>query len=515
VDALNVFPVPDGDTGTNMRLTIDAALRALDEHPSSHAGVAANRAAEAALLGARGNSGVILSQLLGGVASALKDAERLDAAGFAAACEEAVRRAYRAVAQPVEGTMLTTSKDVAIAVRAAAARGADLRAALSAAVEAADRSVRRTPELLPTLRDAGVVDAGAEGLAVILRGMLRYVHGDSVDEDEFAATVHPDAAVVAQRAHVLDDHGYCTNFVVRGADLDLDQLRAAILALGNSAVVAGGETLIKVHVHTDHPGQALEAGAQLGELTAIEIANMRDQVSALHGDAGQRNQRIQSTAQTSELGLVAVAPSDELAAIFKGFGAVTVRGGQTMNPSVAEIRDAIVSTHAAKVLVLPNNGNVILTATEAGQLAGRPVTILPTSSIPQGVAAAVAYLPERTIEDNAESMQAAARAVTTIEVTTAPRGCTLDGKEIGVGTTIALVDGTLAKVGSGVEEVALAAIDGALQSAHSLITLYAGEDLAPQRAEAIAERLRERFPKVEVEVVIGGQPHYPIVAALE
>jgi uncharacterized protein len=518
VDALNVFPVPDGDTGTNMRLTLEAAVAAVVRQPSADAGAVAQTAAEAALLGARGNSGVILSQILAGAAVALRGRATVSDAALACVAEEAVRFAYKAVTEPVEGTILTAVREAAEAVRGALLRGASRREALEDAVRAARAAVERSPDLLPKLRQAGVVDAGAEGLTVILDGVLRAARGEPLEIDGVLEVVRPTAAAVSEGAHALDESGYCTNFLVRGVTADLETVRPAIQALGASVVVAGAGTLLKVHLHTEHPGLALEAGARFGELAAIEIANMRDQVAAIRAaDSAAGAIQPPPTPQRSpdEAAVLAVAPSPEFAAIFRGFNVETIPGGQSMNPSVGQLVAAIEGTGARHVFVLPNNANILLTAREAGRRSSRAVTVIPTTSLPQGVAAAVAFLADRTDTDNARTMAEAIGTVATIEVATAARATTVDDQAVAAGRAIAVADDRLVATGDDPAAAALAAVVKSWRPEHTLVTIYTGEAATPDRTGWLQEQLAERLPGAALEVVPGGQPHYPYILALE
>lgn len=515
VDALNVFPVPDGDTGTNMRLTFAAAVTAIEQQPDADAGAVAQVAAEAALLGARGNSGVILSQILAGVAAALRGRATVGTVEIVCAGEEAARFAYRAVSEPVEGTMLTTIKAVAGAVRAAGERGEAPFALLEAATKAAHASVERSPSLLAKLREAGVVDAGAEGLAVILDGMYRAAGGTVMETTLEAEFVRPTAVAMAEGAHSLDESGYCTNFLVRGVTADIEVVRPTIQSLGTSVVVAGTGSLIKVHLHTEHPGLALEAGARLGELTAIEIMNMRDQVATLRAQSPAQPGPPTDQPSPVEAAVIAVAPSSEIVAIFGGFSAAAILGGQSMNPSVSQLRTAIAAANADHVFVLPNNANIVLTAREAARLSLCEVTVIPTTTVPQGVAAAVAFLADRSVADNAQAMTAAAQTVTTVEVTIAARDTTVAGVTVAAGQAIAIVDGALTASGDDAEQAALHAVRSVFCADHTLITIYYGATVHPAQVALLEQSLAEQLPAAQLEVVAGGQPHYPYILALE
>lgn len=518
IDALNVFPVPDGDTGTNMGLTMQAASAAAEKQMGAAAYEVAEAAAQAALLDARGNSGVILSQLLAGVAAGLSGRQEIDGAHLVDAAQEAVRFAYKAVAAPVEGTILTAATAVAAAVQDAVRQESTPLAVLNQAAWAARDAVRRTPDLLPILRQAGVVDAGAEGLAVILEGVLRLARDERLDGDDLPLVVRPDSAAIADGAHVLDDNGYCTNYLVRGVQEDVEGLRRAILELGTSAVVATAGDLVKVHVHTDHPGLALEAGTRRGEVTAIEVTNMRDQVAAVRIQRREEQPEVRlpmAGSETADAAVVAVAPSPELAAVFGGFGARAVLGGQTMNPSVGELHLAIEATGARHVFLLPNNANILLAAREAARLANRPVTVIPTTSVPQGVAAAVAFLGDRPVAENAEAMAAAKATVTTIEVTTAARDTVVRGVSVPAGAPLALVDDVIVATGATAEAAALAATRETFGSGQTLITVYVGAAVAPAQVTWLQEQLAQQLPAAQLELVQGGQAHYPFILALE
>jgi uncharacterized protein len=515
IDALNVFPVPDGDTGTNMRLTLDAAVAAVAQHPSADAGAVAQTAAEGALLGARGNSGVILSQILAGAAMALGGQAVVSNAALTCVAEEAVRFAYRAVTEPVEGTILTAVKEAAGAVRAAVQRSAPRLEVLEDAVRAVHAAVARSPDLLPKLRQAGVVDAGAEGLAVILDGILRAARGEPLEADGVPELVRPTAVAIREGAHALDESGYCTNFLVRGVTADLESVRPTIQALGDSVVVAGAGTLLKVHLHTEHPGLALEAGARFGELAAIEITNMRDQVAAIRATDSATSAARTPSRSPDEAAVLAVAPSSEFTAIFRGFKVDTIPGGQSMNPSVGQLVTAIEGAGARHVFVLPNNANILLTAQEASRRSACAVTVIPTTSLPQGVAAAVAFLADRTDADNARTMTEAIGTVTTIEVATAARDTTLDGQSIAAGEAIAVVDDRLVATASAAAAAALAAVVKTWRPDHTLVTIYTGAAATPKQTGWLQEQLAEHLPAATLEVVPGGQPHYPYLLALE
>jgi DAK2 domain fusion protein YloV len=535
INSLNVFPVPDGDTGTNMHMTMQAAAEALAPNQNATAADVAARAARGALLGARGNSGVILSQLLAGFAHGLRAHERFDVAALVDACDQAVAYAYRAVTRPVEGTILTVARDTAAAVRTSVERGADLLTAMAAAMAAARDSVASTPDLMPLLKEAGVVDAGGRGLNVILEGAQRFALRQSLQAANDQVVVRPERSAALRAAHSLDEHGYCTNFMVRGAQLNAADLRDALGQLGTSLLVVGDDEILKVHVHTDRPGDALNLGAAQGELTGIEIANMRDQARDL--GLGAENQiattrratsaKTAGTAQTIPpaphpqvaapvpLAVVAVAPGLGIADIFESFGVRTVPGGQSMNPSIEELLRAVEATKADAVIVLPNNRNIVMAAGQVVALASRTVEVVPTTTVPAGIAAAVAFSRAQPLEVNVEAMRAAAQALDTIELSIAARDATVNGVAIAHGDVIGLLNDDLVTHGSSYLDVALVALDHAIQSTRSLVTIYTGDGADPDEAQALSEAIRDRFPALEVEIVEGGQPHYRYMLGIE
>lgn len=524
VDALNVFPVPDGDTGTNMTMTLDAALREAEGSPAHEAGVIAERAAYGALMGARGNSGVILSQLLRGFARALHNQRRIGAQELAAALAAAAETAGRAVMKPVEGTILTVAAAAAGAANEAAGRSDTLLSVLDAALEEARAAVARTPEQLPILQQAGVVDAGAQGYLLILEGASRYLHGRPLREDHAIAAL--DSLHMAHVTHG-DDYGYCTEFVVVGPDLDAATMRDAIAALGDSTLVVGDEGIVRVHVHTEDPGRILSYAAPLGRLHKVKIESMQDQhdrfvAQAEEASAGMATEPTlppPSTAATAMQGLtgvVAVAPGEGLADVFRSLGAgAVVLGGQTMNPSTAELLAAIDALPQNEVLLLPNNGNVLLVAGQARTFSRKTVTIVPARTVPQGMAALVAYSPDADLAANAAAMEQAAGEVHTGEVTVAVRDAQLDGLSVRVGQVLGLLDDQAVVAGSDRAAVALDLMERMGAAEAEVLTVYYGKDAPEDEANALAERARERYQGLDVEVVAGGQPYYPYIMSIE
>jgi DAK2 domain fusion protein YloV len=530
VDALNVFPVPDGDTGTNMALTLGAALRQAENAAPPTVGTVAEGAARGALMGARGNSGVILSQLLHGFARAVRDQHHIGAAELAAGLSAAAEAARRSVTTPVEGTILTVATAAATAAAAAAERGHDLVAVLDAALEETRAAVARTPEQLPILREARVVDAGAQGYLLVIEGAARYLHGLPVSVDQPTAT---DAAL--HMAHVAhgDDYGYCTEFAVVGPDLDLATIRDAVAQLGESTLVVGDEGLMHIHVHTADPGRVLSYAAPLGRLHQVKIESMQEQHDRFVAQAGAAAPRtadgappgaveadrpplVRQTAIPGRTGVVAVAPGEGLAAVFRSLGAdIVVPGGQTMNPSTEELLTAIDTLPQHDVLLLPNNDNVLAAAAQARALSRKAVTIVPTRTVPQGTAALVAYSPDRDAASNAAAMEEAAAGVRTAEITVAVRDAQLEGLAVRAGEVLGVLDGRPVCAGTDRDAVALDLLERMGARDADVLTLYYGRDVTEQEAHALARRVRERYGGPDVEVISGGQPHYPYIMSIE
>ena len=525
VDALNVFPVPDGDTGTNMALTLGAALRQAETSATPTVGTVAEGAARGALMGARGNSGVILSQLLHGFARAVRDQQHIGAAELAAGLSAAAEAARRSVTTPVEGTILTVATAAATAAAAAAERGDDLVAVLDAALEETRAAVARTPEQLPILKQAGVVDAGAQGYLLVIEGAARYLHGLPVAADQPAVT---DAAL--HMAHVAhgDDYGYCTEFAVVGPDLDLATLRDAIAQLGESTLVVGDEGLVHIHVHTADPGRVLSYAAPLGRLHQVKIESMQEQhdrfVAQASAAAGARPGAVDAAppplvrrpTMAGRTGVVAVAPGEGLAAVFRSLGAdIVVPGGQTMNPSTEELLTAIDALPQHDVLLLPNNDNVLAAAAQARALSRKAVTIVPTRTVPQGTAALVAYSADGDAASNAAAMEKAAAGVRTGEITVAVRDAQMEGLAVRAGEVLGVLDGRPVCAGADRDAVALDLLERMGARDADVLTLYYGRDVTEREAHALARRVRERYGGPDVEVISGGQPHYPYIISIE
>jgi DAK2 domain fusion protein YloV len=509
INSLNVFPVPDGDSGTNMLLTMQAALKEVNSSPEHSASAICAALSHGALLGARGNSGVILSQIIRGFARAIEKKESIGANDFAVAMVEGSRTAYKGVVKPVEGTILTVCREAADAAMVANAQSKDVRHVLTKTVEAARVSVVRTPMLLPVLKEAGVVDAGGQGLLVILEGALRYLNGEPMD-----LTAVGQGAQALEQITREEGWGFDIQFHIRGKELDVDAIREQIASMGESALIVGDPNLIKVHVHAPTPGAILDYGCSLGTITNIVVENMQEQYVDFM--AGQNTRPPVSAEEIAGMTTVAVAPGPGLARVFEslGVGAI-ISGGQTMNPSTEDILKAIDKVKTDKVIVLPNNKNIILAAEQAKQLAKKMVAIIPTATVPQGIAALLAFNFQNDLDTNVKAMSSAAKHIKTLEITTATRTTKYDGIEVTEGQIIGLIDDVLAAAGEDRIALAIKVLKKMNTDDAEIVTVYYGDSVSARDAEMLGEQIRQNFPNQEVEIVSGGQPHYHYIISVE
>ncbi len=509
VNSLNVFPVPDGDSGTNMLLTMQAAMKEVGTSPEHSAGAICKLLSHGALLGARGNSGVILSQIIRGFARTIEKKEVINANDFAAAMVEAARTAYKGVVKPVEGTILTVIRESADAATIAAAQHDDLRIVLSKTVDAARIAVLKTPSLLPVLKEAGVVDAGGQGLLVILEGALKYLNGEPM---ELVAT-----GVSAQALEHLEREegwGFDIQFHIRGNNLDVEAIREKIASMGESALIVGDESLVKVHVHAPTPGAILDYGCTVGTITNIIVENMQEQY--IDFMAGQSASPPVTSEEIAGIATIAVAPGAGLARVFESLGVgKIVAGGQTMNPSTEDLLKAINAVKTDQVIVLPNNKNIIPAAEQAKLLTTKQLAIVPTKTIPQGIAALLAFNFQSDLESNLKAMERAAHHIKTLEITIATRSVKLDGLEVKEGNFIALIDDELKGAGEDRTALVLETLERMGAQDAEIITLYYGEAITANEAEVLAEKIRQAYPAQDVEVVNGGQPHYHFIISVE
>lgn len=516
INAINVFPVPDGDTGTNMFLTMCAVMEEADRVSDHSVAVMAKAMAQGALMGARGNSGVILSQFFRGLAKGVDGKEFLDGETWAAALSEASRAAYKGLSQPVEGTMLTVIRDAAKAAeKAASTNPGDIATITEAAVKAAKESVARTPLLLPVLREAGVVDAGGQGMYVLLEGILCYLKGELEimkyrKPELISAGVSGSVVSSGTGGETEEAYGYCTNFLLEGSKLNPDKIRKRLERKGKSVVVVGDENTVRVHIHTYDPGGVIKFATSLGTLHQLQIQNMDDQhVSFLE----MQQERLSKL----EVAVVAVVSGDGLAEVFRSLGAAAIiPGGQTMNPSVREILQTVDAVPSQRVIVLPNNKNIIPAASQVQSLTSKEVVVVPSKTIPQGIAALIAFNYEGTLEENVRAMESAIAAVKTIEITTAVRSTQIKGVKVKEGQAIAILDDKdLVAAADDVVGALLQGLDKVGIDAVEVITLYYGNGVEAPQAEQVVAELRNRYPDKQIELVYGGQPHYFYIVSLE
>ena len=530
VDELNVFPVPDGDTGTNMSMTISAAARELKLLNNETADKIASANASALLRGARGNSGVILSLLFRGFAKGLKGKEVMDSEGLANAMKLGVEAAYNAVMKPTEGTILTVARVGSEYATKAYEEGRNVVETFEALLEGASKALAETPEILPVLKKAGVVDAGGKGFVVILEGMLSVIRDGKMIE---SVEVSTDSPAATQRNAAAESEAditftYCTEFIVkRENDKEPKALRAYLETIGDCVVVVDDDEIIKVHVHTDHPGNAFEKGLTFGQLINMKVENMRDQHErAKHdsnGDApktatpSNNTDEIVSVEITKDFGFVTVAAGEGLHALFTDLGAdMIVSGGQTMNPSTDDILKAIEQTPASTVFVLPNNKNIIMAAEQAIPLSSRKVIVLPTRTIPQGITAMLNFNPDADGDANAIEMQKAYANVQTGQVTFAARDSDYDGKQIKKGELLALANGKVSFTETDLEKCVIKLTKNLSNRDTAFVTLIHGEDVTEDDAAAICTALEEKLGSdVEVTLINGGQPVYYFIISVE
>jgi len=516
INAINVFPVPDGDTGTNMFLTMRSVMEEADRVSDYSVSSVAKAMAQGALMGARGNSGVILSQVFRGLAKGLDDKESINGIDFATALVEASRAAYKGLSQPVEGTMLTVLKDASKAAEEAARIDPEnLIKVTEAAVNEAKESVARTPLLLDVLREAGVVDAGGQGIYVLLEGALRYLEGNAEDmryrrPQMVAAGLPAGAKGAVSVAESEEPYGYCTNFLLQGSKLDADKIRKKLENKGQSVVVVGDEATIRVHIHTYDPGSIIRYATSLGTLHQLQVQNMDDQHV---GFVEMQKDRLLST----DIGVVAVAIGNGMKEVFRSLGATAiVSGGQTMNPSVQELLQAVESITSQKVILLPNNKNIILAASQVHSLTAKDLAVIPTKTMPQGIAALIAFNYEGGLEENVQAMNEAIAAVKTVEITEAARSTQLHGLKIKKGQVIAIIDDeNLVSAGNKLDEVLFEALDKAGIASAEVVTMYYGADVEASEAEQMINQIRQKYGDRQVETVSGGQPNYPYIVSLE
>ena len=508
INALNVFPVPDGDTGTNMVLTFRAAVAEAAAAASEEIVEVARAVARGALMGARGNSGVILSQLLRGMADALQSATSLSPRTIADSFAAARDTAYKGVMRPVEGTILTVAKEVASATsRAARNENIDPAQLLSIATESARHAVAATPSQLPVLAEAGVVDAGGQGLFIILEGIHRHLTGQTVQAN----------GALERKADLFSfssesEYGYDTQFLVHGRQLDVDEIRAGLEPMGDSLLVVGDSTTIKVHIHTDRPGDPLNYAVSVGAVSDVVVENMQEQYQHFIAERA----REPEPRPVKALGIVAVAQGEGFRRVLESLGAdLVVEGGQTMNPSVEELLAAAESLESEQVVILPNNKNVIMAAGQALPLSSKQIAMVPTRTVPEGIGALLAINYDVGLEENVDAMTQAGREVQTIEITVATRSARVNGIKVKEGEHIGLLNTELVATGNNISRVALKALKDGEAENYEIATIYTGREARDETTEQLREAISKRYPELELEIVDGSQPHYQYIIAVE
>ena len=541
INELNVFPVPDGDTGTNMTMTIMSAAREVAAISAPTLESVAKAMASGSLRGARGNSGVILSQLIRGFTKEIR--EHADEAGIdnlimARAFSRAVETAYKAVMKPKEGTILTVAKGMADRITELSVTDEDLITLLEKVVAYGDEVLAKTPEMLPVLKEAGVVDSGGQGLMTVVKGALASLKGEEVvldlGDQGAAKTEAPTERKSRGEISTADiKFGYCTEFMVNGdhefTDEEVDSLRAWLGGVGDSIVCFSDENIIKVHVHTNHPGEAFEKGLTMGYLSKMKVDNMRlEHHEVLIEDASriaeERKEEAASAAApekpaepAKEYGFISVSAGDGLTEIFRGIGVdYVIEGGQTMNPSTEDILNACDQVNAETIFVLPNNKNIILAANQAKDIIeDKTIIVVPTKTIPQGITAMISFSPDMNPEENLEAMKDASQCVRTGEITYAVRNTTIDGHAIEKDDIMALGDDGLLAVAKEKDQAVLEAVKAMVNDESEIITIYYGQDIPEEEAEALAARIRKAYPQVETELQYGGQPIYYYFLSVE
>ena len=517
IDSLNVFPVPDGDTGTNMLLTMRSTMEEAERAPNSSVSSMAKAMATGALMGARGNSGVILSQFWSGLALGLTDKETMDGHDWADALQKASEAAYRGLSNPVEGTILTVTKEAAAAAREQASENGDVVLVMEAAVNAATESVANTPTLLPVLKEAGVVDAGGQGLYTIMEGALRHLLGEAEQmqfrKPQIIASSIPltPLAITAPERLSADEipFGYCTEFLIKGQELEPNKLMKRLVKKGQSLIVVGDDTTVRVHIHTLDPGNVIHHVTSLGTIHHVSIRNMDEQ----HQDFLEMQKGKAPVADTT---IIAVASGEGISDVFTSLGVTAiVPGGQTMNPSTKDLLHKVEESASDKIIILPNNKNIVLTAQQVQSLTKKSIRVIPSKTIPQGVAALLAFDYEANAETNASIMTEALAAVKSIEITRAVRSVKLNGLDIKKKQAIGLLDGSLVSVGNTTADVLREVLIKTELDKAEVVTIYYGADTQKSEAGGISDDISKKHPGLQVEVVNGGQPHYHYIVSVE
>ncbi|GLC32750.1 DAK2 domain-containing protein [Clostridium omnivorum] len=522
VNSLNVFPVPDGDTGTNMSMTFRAAVTEIEGIQSNSIGEVSKKLAKGALMGARGNSGVILSQIFRGISKGLENKNEVNAEEFANAMLEGSKSAYKAVMRPTEGTILTIIR--AAGESAVKSQNTDVTLLMTDICEHSEIMLNKTPEILPVLKKAKVVDAGGMGLLIILKGMMEALKDNIKAEivnftDEKSKVSYTPAGSISEEDIKF---GYCTEFFVKAHNVNVEEFRNDLEPHGDSMIVVGLEDVVKVHIHTNDPGLILSKALKRGELSKIKIENMREQHRNLLFDESLTEKAVSSEDKSLEemeekkYGFIAVAMGEGVKQIFEDLGVdYVIEGGQTMNPSTQDILKCINDLNAENIFVLPNNKNIIMAASQAAELTDKNVIVLPTKTIPQGITSVTMFNPEGTLEDNVDSMKDAIGTVKTGQITYAVRDTEMDGKTIEEGDILGLIEGKINEVGKDAYEVCEKLIENMCDEDSELITIFFGADAEEQKVNELIEVIEEKYPDMDVQCYNGKQPLYYFIISVE
>ncbi|AMY04980.1 DAK2 domain-containing protein [Staphylococcus condimenti] len=520
VNSLNVYPVPDGDTGTNMNLTMTSGREEVEQNASKHIGALGKTFSKGLLMGARGNSGVILSQIFRGFCKNIEDAETIDAKTFAESFEAGVDTAYKAVMKPVEGTILTVARESAVAGIESAKNTEDCLEVLSAIIEKGEIALENTPNQLPVLKEVGVVDSGGKGLLCVYEGFLKAMKGEKVettvpklDTESFVNDDHDFHGVINTEDIV---YGYCTEMMVRfGKDkkpFDEKEFREDMAQFGDSLLVINDDEIVKVHVHSEHPGDVFNYGQQYGELIKLKVENMREQ----HRNVVNKEKANEGKSEPVETAIIAISMGDGISEIFKSMGATSIiNGGQTMNPSTNDIVKAIEESGAKKAIILPNNKNIQMASDQAAKIADAETVVIPTKWIPQGIAALFQYLPDASLEDNKNTMTEAIEDVQSGAITNAVRNTTIDGIDIKEGEFMGLKEGKIVVSNPTQLEASKVLLSKMIQDDSEIVTILTGEDAESETTEALTEWLEAEYPDVEIDDQVGSQPIYPYLFSVE
>ncbi|GIO21926.1 DAK2 domain-containing protein [Oceanobacillus sp. J11TS1] len=524
IDALNVFPVPDGDTGTNMNLTITSGANEVKKQTTDKVHEMTSAFAKGLLMGARGNSGVILSQIFRGFDKACEGKDVLYVKDLAEAFEGAVNTAYKAVMKPVEGTILTVAKDAGAKAMEISDNGLDIVAFMTEVLKEAKASLKRTPDLLPVLKEVGVVDSGGQGLVTIYEGFLAALKGEELPA-ESESDIRMEEMVNAEHHKVTQDfmntedivYGYCTEFMVKLEEEKLKEhpfdetvFRNELSEWGDSLLVVSDEEIVKVHVHAESPGTCLNLAQQYGSLINLKIENMREQHTAIVGD------KKAEPKEKSAYGIVTVAMGNGLKELFENLGvAVVIEGGQTMNPSTQDITDAVEKANAEKIIILPNNKNIQMAAEQAAEIAGDHVRVVPTKTIPQGISAMLAFHPEASLDDNKSSMEEAGKQVRSGQITYAVRDTQIDGIDIEKGHFMGIDEGKIVTTHKDKQQAAQSLIDKMIADDSEILTILSGEDISEEEVKALESYVEEKYEDIEVELHHGEQPIYSYIFSVE